>query len=82
MNQVDSAHVQAALIAQGGALSALFVTHPDPQNLQKAFMEQMQRLATALEASGAPPEFWNVMLLQAEDLAGKINNPEQAAAPD
>ncbi len=72
MKSVDSAHVQAALIAQGGALSALFVTHPDPEALQSAYLDQIKRLADALETSGAPKEFWTVLLMQAEDLVKRI----------
>jgi len=72
MNPVDSAHVQAALIAQGSALSALFVTHPDPQSLERAFLEQIDRLAEALQSSGAPKEFWTVLQMQAEDLVARL----------
>ena len=72
MNQIDSAHVQAALLAQGGALSALFSTHPDPQSLERAFLEQMTRLSEALQASGAPQEFWTVLSMQAEDLVARL----------
>jgi hypothetical protein len=73
MNQVDSAHVQAALIAQSGALSALFATHPDPAALETAYMDQIAKLAEALKASGAPREFWTVMEMQAQELASRLH---------
>jgi len=72
VNMTDSAHVQAALIAQGGALSALFVTHPDPESLERAFLEQIGRLTEALESTGAPREFWRALQLQAEHLVSNL----------
>jgi len=77
MNQTDSTHVQAALLAQGGALSALFSTHPDPETLERAFLEQIHRLAEALQASGAPKEFWTVLTMQAEELVARLPPPTQ-----
>jgi len=72
MNTDDNVHVQAALLAQGGALSALFSTHPDPKSLERAFLEQISTLADALQVSGAPREFWTVLTMQAENLVSRL----------
>ena len=72
MHSIDNVHVQAALLAQGGALSALFVTHPDPKSLERAFLEQIHSLADALQTSGAPREFWTVLTMQAESLVARL----------
>ena len=72
MNATESAHVQAALLAQGGALSALFTTHPDPARLQRAYLEQIEWLTGALQASNAPKEFWTALRTQADGLVSQL----------
>ncbi len=72
MNPAETARLQAALVAQDCALSALFLTHPDPRSLERAFLRQVGQISDALRATGAPKEFWTLLDRQAADLVAQL----------
>ena len=72
MNPTDTARLQAALVAQDCALSALFLTHPDPRALERVFLEQVDHMAAALRSTGAPKEFCTVLRRQAAGLVAQL----------